>query len=54
MQPDGYNDDPVLAAFQRTRAEAARRFQRVKAKLFRRRIMARLFEQDGNCLLYHI
>ncbi len=47
MRPDGYNDDPVMTAFQRARAEAARRFQRVKAKVFRRRIMARLFEQDG-------
>ncbi len=36
-----------MTAFHRARADAARRFQHVKAKLFRRRIMARLFEQDG-------
>lgn len=47
MPPDGYSDDPVMTAFQRVRADAARRIQRVRARLFRRSVMRRLFEHGG-------
>ena len=46
MQPEGFSIDPVMAEFQRTRAAAKATYQRIKTKLFRRRIMGRLFERD--------
>lgn len=47
MRREGYSDDPAMAAFERVRADVARRIQRVRARLLRRRIMRRLFEHGG-------
>lgn len=47
MPPEPFSVDPLLAEARRLRSEAARRIQRVRARLFRRATMRRLFEHDG-------